>query len=197
MLLYEELSDQEMPDDDDDVDEEDEYVAWKLREARRIKKEVEEREYAAREAAETLRRRNLTDAERDAEDKAAEAKAKADGKLQDKQKWKYLQKYYHKGAFFQDTNKFGVSEYDELFNRDYGGTTLDDNYDKSAMPKVLQVKKFGHAGRTKYTHLLDQDTTQADNAWAQRSSLRESYNQKMGGMGEHLNRPGKKNKRHE
>merc|ERR1711871_1018086 len=176
------LSDDEMPDDDDEIDEEATYETWTLREALRIKKDSDNRNAAAEERKETLRRRNLTDEERKAEDDAALEKAKADGKVQDKGKWKYMQKYYHKGSFFQDTNKFGVSEYDDLFNRDFGGATLDDNYDKSAMPKVMQVKKFGHSGRTKYTHLKDQDTSTKDSAWAQRSSARDSYQAKMGGM---------------
>jgi microfibrillar-associated protein 1 len=31
----------------------------------------------------------------------------------------------------------------------------------------MQVKNFGMSGRTKYTHLLDQDTTRKeDNPWA-------------------------------
>ena len=31
----------------------------------------------------------------------------------------------------------------------------------------LKVKNFGRSGRTKYTHLLDQDTTQYKAAWMQ------------------------------
>jgi microfibrillar-associated protein 1 len=39
--------------------------------------------------------------------------------------------------------------------------------DMEMLPKVLQVRKFGLAGRTKYTHLADQDTTKAEaNPWA-------------------------------
>jgi hypothetical protein len=40
-------------------------------------------------------------------------------------------------------------------------------FDKSAMPRVMQVKKFGFSGQTKYTHLKDQDTTDYDSAWMQ------------------------------
>jgi microfibrillar-associated protein 1 len=29
----------------------------------------------------------------------------------------------------------------------------------------MQVKNFGMAGRTKYTHLLDQDTSRKDDPW--------------------------------
>lgn len=36
---------------------------------------------------------------------------------------------------------------------------------KTKFYHCLQVKNFGRSGRTKYTHLLDQDTTHFDSPW--------------------------------
>ena len=49
---------------------------------------------------------------------------------------------------------------EEVYKRNVDQPTLEDHVDKQLLPKVMQVKKFGFAGRTKYTHLKDQDTTQ-------------------------------------
>ena len=46
-----------------------------------------------------------------------------------------------------------------MYKRDFSGATLEDQFDKTILPKVMQVKNFGRSGRTKYTHLADQDTT--------------------------------------
>jgi len=46
-----------------------------------------------------------------------------------------------------------------MYKRDFSGATLEDQFDKTVLPKVMQVKNFGRSGRTKYTHLADQDTT--------------------------------------
>lgn len=49
----------------------------------------------------------------------------------------------------------------EIYNRDFSEATGEDKFDKQILPKVMQLRKgqFGRAGRTKWTHLADQDTT--------------------------------------
>lgn len=52
-----------------------------------------------------------------------------------------------------------------MYRRDFSQPTLEDHFDKTILPKVMQVKNFGRSGRTKYTHLVDQDTTNFESAW--------------------------------
>ena len=52
-----------MPDDTDEVNPEQEFDDWKLRELRRLKRDQDAKEARERDAAETERRRNMTDQE--------------------------------------------------------------------------------------------------------------------------------------
>ena len=144
----------------DDENEEVEYESWKLRELKRMKRDRDEKETLDRENAETERLRNMTEEERRQElrNNPREVTNKAA-----KGKYKFMQKYYHRGAFFMEKEE-------GLFKRDCSSATLEDNFDKTVLPKVMQVKNFGRSGRTKYTHLVDQDTTQFDAAWSQETT---------------------------
>ena len=144
-------------DTDDEKLGETDYEAWRLREVKRIKRDRDEKEAAEREKQEIQRIRNMTDEERAA---YLKANPKHIANSVDKEsKYKFLQKYYHRGAFFMDADE-------EVFKRDYAKPTLEDHFDKTILPKVMQVKNFGMSGRTKYTHLLDQDTTKdQENPW--------------------------------
>ena len=124
----------------------------------RDRDEKEERE---KESAEVERLRNMTEEERRMELK--NNPKKITNRRENKGKYKFLQKYYHRGAFFLDKEE-------QVFTRDFTKATLEDNFDKTVLPKVMQVKNFGRSGRTKYTHLVDQDTTQFDAAWSQESA---------------------------
>ncbi|KAK0208047.1 splicing factor, Prp19-binding domain-containing protein [Desarmillaria ectypa] len=148
-----ELAEKEKEDNIPDVDDTDgldppgEFEAWRLRELGRIKKEKEEEIRREEERAEVERRRALPEAQRLKED-LEHAQKLRDEKPKGQQK--FLQKYWHKGAFHQD---------EEILKRhDYTEATAS-TVDVSSLPKVMQVKNFGKRSRTKYTHLLDQDTT--------------------------------------
>ena len=62
-------------------------------------------------------------------------------RIQPKEKWRFLQKYWHKGAFFQETsdNPYSRDQVDEVYARDYSAPTGEDKLDKSVLPKVMQV----------------------------------------------------------
>lgn len=142
-------AEEELPNDDDDEDDEEELEKWKIRELQRVKRDkLKEIEYE-KEQAQLAKRREMTDEEIAEADRAKRAKQK------EKVQMRFLQKYYHKGSFFTTDST------DEVYDRDFMQPTLDDRtVDRTLLPEVLQVKKFGLKGRTKYTHLNDQDTTQ-------------------------------------
>jgi microfibrillar-associated protein 1 len=71
----------------------------------------------------------------------------------------YMQKYYHKGAFFQDDLKA-----EGLDTRDIMGSRFaDDVQNRELLPQALQMRdmtKLGKKGATKYKDLKSEDTGQ-------------------------------------
>ncbi|XP_053611871.1 microfibrillar-associated protein 1 [Plodia interpunctella] len=167
----------------DDENDELEYDAWKLREMKRIKRDKEEREAMEKELLAIERMRNMTEEERRVEQRL---NPKMVTNKAVKGKYKFLQKYYHRGAFYLDKEE-------DVFKQDFSGATLDDHFDKTVLPKVMQVKKFGRSGRTKYTHLVDQDTTEFDSAWSNEGAAARLANFR-GGMKQVFDRPTAKRK---
>ncbi|KAI0211315.1 Microfibrillar-associated protein 1A [Lamellibrachia satsuma] len=91
---------------------------------------------------------------------------------------------YHKGS------SFFLDQEDGVYTRDFSAPTLEDHFDKTILPKVMQVKNFGRSGRTKYTHLVDQDTTSFDSPWASDTTMNLKFHSaKGGGMKQVFHRP--------
>ena len=85
-------------DDTDDLDTEGEFEAWRIRELARIKRDKEAEAQREIEREEIERRRALPEEQRLKED-LENAKRTRDEKPKGQQK--FLQKYWHKGAFHQ------------------------------------------------------------------------------------------------
>ncbi|KAK5017976.1 splicing factor, Prp19-binding domain-containing protein [Cryomyces antarcticus] len=142
-------------DDTDGVDAEAERAAWRLRELRRVKREREAIELAEKELEEVERRKNLTAAEREAEDREYIEKQKAE--REGRGQMGFMQKYHHRGAFFQDDD---VAQ--ELAKRDIvGARFVDDPMNRDTLPQYMQIRdmtKLGKKGGTKYRDLKSEDT---------------------------------------
>ena len=145
-------------DDTDGLDPEAEKAAWKLRELKRVRRDrlaIEEKE---KEREEIERRRNMTTPEREAEDRAYLESQKED--REGKGKMAYMQKYFHKGAFF--TGDEQDEEVKNALNRDLAGARFSDEAgDKAVLPEYMRIRdmtRLGRKGRTKYRDLKNEDT---------------------------------------
>lgn len=141
-----------------------------------------------REGTELERLRNLTEEERRQEGRL---NPKVITNKAAKGKYKFLQKYYHRGAFYLDNE-------DNVYTQDFSAPTLEDHFDKTILPKVMQVKNFGRCGRTKYTHLVDQDTTQFDSPWVSDTANNIKFHaEKSGGVKQIFEKPSLSKRKHE
>ena len=92
-----------------------------------------------------------------------------------KQKYGFMQRYYHKGAFFQDdaddafaAKSIKSSNGDDVLDRDYASArTGEDKFFNESLPAVMQVRNFGRIGQTKYRGLKNEDTSRSarDDDW--------------------------------
>lgn len=156
-------------DDTDGVDPEAEHAAWKLRELKRVKRDRLALVEKEKEREEIERRKGLTAEERDAEDRdfLEQQKADQDGRG----KMAFMQKYYHKGAFFQ-----GDEEQDEevkaALTRDLAGARFVDETDKDTLPEYMRIRdmtQLGRKSRSKYKDLKAEDTGRFGDFREQRS----------------------------
>merc|ERR1712190_548522 len=90
----------------------------------------------------------------------------------------FLQKYYHRGGFFQDKAREGE---EPLYLRDYHEPLEEEKFDKQALPKAMQLRRgqFGKKGQVKHSHLTDVDTTDMSAAWSKHTKLVQRYQEKM------------------
>ena len=155
-----------MPDDTDDLENEEEIQAWKQREFDRIMRfrmKEEEQLFVfdnemtnRQEEAEKLRREKMTDEELVKENEKL-IKEGIRKKKQEHVQGTFLQKYYHKGVFYLDEDS--VKTEDDIRNRDFHAPTEKDMVDKRTLPKIMQVREFGKRSQSKWTYLRNEDTT--------------------------------------
>ena len=147
----------------------------------RILRDVDVALEREKERRELGRRRALTDEARLAEDRSTgryrapgEARRRAargrtdgsgggDGGGVEEGGGRHLQRFHHRGAFYMDEDTLDRAGPDDGRHRaaEYSrAATGEDKIDKTALPEVMQVKKFGFAGySTKYKGLAKEDTT--------------------------------------
>ena len=151
------VQDEEAIDDRDGLDPELEHQQWVARELGRLKRDRAALEEREAEIAEVERRRNLSTPEREAEDRATIERQKQE--RESKGKMGFMQKYQHKGAFFQDEGaESGLAKRDLM-----GARYVDQVQDKEALPEYLRLRdqsKIGKKGGTRYRDMRTEDTGQ-------------------------------------
>lgn len=85
-----------------------------------------------------LTQQSLVQAMTEEERRLWEREHPKDVQVDPKKKWRFLQKYWHKGAYFQagTDSTYTGDRRDEIFGRDYSAPTGEDKLDKTVLPKV-------------------------------------------------------------
>jgi len=183
-----EIEMEEDVDTDDEGPEEQkrEFDEWRLRELQRVRRDKEEREKMKNEQMEIEARRGMTD------DEVMVEKRKMGIGVKEHKKMNFLQKYYHKGAYYSDE----IEKVETKIEHDWMAPVGEDKYvDRSNLPKVMQVKNFGRSGRTKYTHLKDQDTANLEDVYNfSKQHVPDRIKKQLGGMQTSFDRPTKTRK---
>jgi microfibrillar-associated protein 1 len=136
----------EAPETNDfELNQEEEYKNWSLREIKRLEEEI--RKEGKRIVEE---RKNEEESSESEENIQSITKSK-------NQKMKFMQKYYHKGAYFEDLNERSQ----ELSRRNYTEPTGLDLVDKEILPAsmIARGNDIFKKGRSKWTNLENEDTS--------------------------------------
>lgn len=133
---------------DDESNEAEEYESWTRREIARIKRDREQEKASNLIEEEDQGRRGLVGTPNETL-----------ARLQKRRR--FMQKYYHKGCFFVENpdDSRQTTATSDISGRDFSAPTGEDKMDRTVLPKVMQVRNFGRRGRTKWTHLSNEDTT--------------------------------------
>jgi microfibrillar-associated protein 1 len=137
------------PDTNDSLaDESSEYRFWVARELQRLRDELRVEAEFARDAATTARLKRTVDSQLE----AIRSQTKPRGKM------RYMQKYYHKGAFAASATSDHAKQ---LLSRDVTEAVGADRIDKTLLPDEMRVRgeDWGKKGRSKWTNLRAEDTT--------------------------------------
>lgn len=128
-------------DDTDGLDPETEYLEWVERELNRVKRDKANREKIVEETKPVPEKK--------------------------KEHLRFMQKYYHRGAFYQDE----AIEDALLKDFDPAQPTINEVKDKEVLPQVLQTRDaLGKRSRSKWTHLSAEDTTSFDYGWGDKKN---------------------------
>lgn len=147
------------PNDDDEIEPEQAQDAWEVRELRRLLDAMDEMKKREKERVELERRRQMTDEEVLEYDKKV-GRYQAPGSNRQAQTGKFMQRFYHRGAFYMDKDEFDKDDVRHKAEEYARAATGEDKIDKSALPEVMQVKGFGLARQnTKYKGLAKEDTS--------------------------------------
>lgn len=136
-------------DDTDGLDPTADFESWRARELSRLLREKQAQAERDEEKEEIERRRAMPEEQRLREDMEF-----AEGtRNKEKTEMGFLQKYYHKGAFYSVSKSLTFFDLDvtldrahgqddKLMQRDYTGAT-ESAVDMSMLPKVMQVRDYG------------------------------------------------------